>query len=151
MNTFEEVIRFAIKHEEHEEAFYRTMAERAENADLKEHLLEHARQEVDHKQRLMDILTSGSTPSGDGRLPDSDLKISDYALAVEPIDTENIGYQDALVLAAKQEREAERLYRDMAARVEDAKIKELFLFLAEQEGKHRNALEKEFDDLQEEN
>ncbi|MGN7613595.1 ferritin family protein [Magnetococcales bacterium HHB-1] len=145
MDTFEAIINFAIRHEENENQFYRNLAEKAESKDLKKHLLEHAAQELEHKKHLEKILKQHRLPNGQYRYPDPDLKIANYTLAVDP-PTETIGYQDALILAAKQEQEAERLYRDLAKTAQDKELKETFIFLAEQEAKHRHQLETEYDD-----
>ena len=145
MHSFEEVIHFAIKNEEKEEAFYRDMATRARTADQREILLDHARQEQDHKKRLELILANNALPDGSRRYPDPDMQLSDY-LVVEEQGTGLIGFQESLLLAAKREKQARRLYQELATQSADPELKKTLLFLAEQEDKHANALEQAYDD-----
>ncbi len=145
MHSFEEIIRYAIKHEEEEAAFYRDMANRSKSADQKAIMLDHAQQEEDHKRRLLIILENNCLPTSKRRHPDPDLKLSDYMVVAEQ-STGMIGYEDALLLASKREKTAQRLYQDLAAQAKEPELKEALAFLAEQEGKHAKALEQEFDD-----
>ncbi|MBF0295196.1 MAG: ferritin family protein [Magnetococcales bacterium] len=148
MHSFEEIIQFAIHHEEEEAAFYREMAERSKTPDQREIMLAHAREEEDHKRRLEAIMSMGRLPSGGRRrFPDPDLKIADYLVA-EDRPEGLIGYEESLLLAAKREKRAQRLYRDLANQVTEVELRTALLFLAEQEGKHANALEQEYDDTQ---
>lgn len=145
MHSFEEVIQYAIKHEEDEAAFYREMAARSKTADLKEIMLDHARQEEDHKRRLQVILENNCLPTGRRRYPDPDLKLADFLVA-EDRPTGQLGYEESLLLAAKREKKAQRLYQELASQAEEPELKAALAFLAEQEGKHANALEQEYDD-----
>jgi hypothetical protein len=73
-----------------------------------------------------------------------DLKISDYLVEVGA--TENISYQDALIVAMKRERAAFELYTDMAAQVPESHLKEVLQGLAKEEAKHKLFFESEYDD-----
>ncbi|MBF0127383.1 MAG: ferritin family protein [Magnetococcales bacterium] len=147
MHSFTEVIRFAIRHEEAEAQFYREMAERSRTPDQKEIMLDHARQEEDHKRRLLIILENDVLPMGERRFPDPDLKLSEYLMIGEH-PTGQIGYEEALLLAAKREKKAHKLYQTLATQAQDPVLKAALTFLAEQEAKHANALEQEYDDTQ---
>jgi rubrerythrin len=48
-------------------------------------------------------------------------------------------------LAIQNEHEAREMYEQMAEMVEDSALKNLFAFLVEQEKKHKQLLEEEFD------
>lgn len=145
MNTFEEIIEFAIRQEEAEEQFYLAMAARAENDDVRVVMEQQAAEEREHKGRLQTILAKGKVVVRDNPL-NPDMKIADYTSSTGIV-MEGLGYRDALILAAKREQAAERLYRDLAARAGDAAVQETLLFLAAQEAKHRHALERDYDDL----
>lgn len=145
MDHIEKILDFAIRQEEAEANFYQGMAKRAESADLRRMLLEHAEQERDHKNKLEAILASHRIPGGNRRFANPDLRIADYAVA-DSIGTGELNYQDALILAAKREQAAERLYRDLAQQAADAETAALFTFLAEQESKHRHQIEVDYDD-----
>ena len=73
-----------------------------------------------------------------------DLKISDYLVEVEASD--NITYQDALIIAMKRERAAYELYSDMAAKVPESHLKEVLEGLAIEEAKHKLFFEAEYDE-----
>ena len=152
MQSFEELIHFAIRHEEAEAAFYEQLADRSQGADQKKALMDHADEERDHKRRLEEILANQRMPSGasaDYTAP-ADMQFQDY---LKPRDEKEgaLDYEDALLHAAKREREAERFYRDLAAQVGNPGLRKSILFLAEQEGKHANQLERELDDSLKEN
>ncbi|MBF0460954.1 MAG: ferritin family protein [Magnetococcales bacterium] len=146
MHSFEEVMRHAIQHEDAEAAFYQEMAARSKSAEQRDIMLEHARQEGDHKRRLQEILANDRLPSpGVRRFPDPDLKLSDY-LVVDERPVVSLDYQEALLLAAKREKKAQKLYQDLAALAETPEVRAALVFLAEQEGKHAQALEQAYDD-----
>ncbi|MBF0369483.1 MAG: ferritin family protein [Magnetococcales bacterium] len=144
MNSFDEIIQYAMEHEEKEAAFYEEMAERSESKDQKEAMLVHANEEREHKKHLEKIQKNHHLPGGARRYPDPDLKISDYLVVEDHPGT--VSYEEALLLAAKREKAAQKLYLQMAAAADDAELKEVFNFLAEQEGKHGSRLEAEYDD-----
>ncbi len=145
MHSFDEVIEHAIQHEMEEARFYEELAERSESTDQKEAMLEHARQEREHKRHLEKILAQHRLPGGSRVFPDPDLHLSDY-MVVQDSGTGTLDYEAALLLAAKREKVAQRLYQDMANQSTDPELKKVFAFLAEEEGRHASKLEQEFDD-----
>ena len=75
----------------------------------------------------------------------ADMKISDYVVTEES--GPDMDYQDALILAMKQEKVAFRLYLDLAEQVDNEDQKALFLSLAQEEAKHKLRFEIEYDDF----
>ena len=75
-----------------------------------------------------------------------DLKIGDYLVEVDS-SRDDLSYQDALIIAMKEEKAAFKLYSDIAARVEDPAAKEVFLMLAQEEAKHKLRFEIEYDEM----
>ena len=73
-----------------------------------------------------------------------DLKISDYLVEVEA--DKNISYQDALIVAMKRERAAFKLYSDLAEKVSEDELRQVFLGLAKEEAKHKLFFESEYDE-----
>ena len=142
MNTVDEVLDYAIDQEQQAADFYANLAERAEKAGMKELLLEFAEEEIRHKERLLAV------KSGERELtPEQqvlDLKISDYLVEVDASD--DISYQDALIVAMKKERAAFELYSDMAEKVPESNLKEVFVGLAKEEAKHKLFFETEYDE-----
>ncbi|MBF0142415.1 MAG: ferritin family protein [Magnetococcales bacterium] len=145
MNSFEEVIQHAMDHEEKEAQFYRELAGRAESADVREAMMAHAREEEEHRRHLEKIMANHRLPSGKRRYPDPDLKISDYAV-VSTSASGPLSYEEALLMAAKKEKMAERLYRDLARKATDPELRKVFEFLADQESSHGKRLEQQYDD-----
>ncbi|MBI4525920.1 MAG: hypothetical protein HY695_19155 [Deltaproteobacteria bacterium] len=73
-----------------------------------------------------------------------DLKLSDYLVEVDASD--NLSYQDALIIAMKRERAAFKLYSDMAEKVTDANLKQVSVGLAKEEAKHKLFFKTEYED-----
>ncbi|MBF0147094.1 MAG: ferritin family protein [Magnetococcales bacterium] len=148
VKTFEDAIRFAIRHEEEEARFYEGMAGRSRSEDQKQAMLAHAAEEYDHKRRLESILANGRLPVSTRIVADADMKIAEM-LTVEDRGG-HIGYEDALILAAKREKQASRFYRLLADTTSAPELAEIFSFLAEQEAKHGKQIEQKYDDAQRE-
>jgi rubrerythrin len=58
----------------------------------------------------------------------------------------DLSLQDAMIVAMKREKAAYRLYSDLAQKVDDAELKDLFLGLAQEEAKHKLYFETQYDD-----
>jgi len=142
MNTVDEVLDYAIDQEQQAVDFYANLAARAEKAGMKKLLLEFAEEEKSHKERLLAV------KSGERELtPEQevlDLKISDYLVEVDASD--DISYQDALIVAMKKERAAFELYSDMAEKVPESNLRQVFVGLAKEEAKHKLFFESEYDE-----
>ena len=142
MNTVDEILDYAIDQEQQAADFYASFAARAEKAGMKKMLLEFAEEEKRHKERLL------AAKTGERKLtPEKevlDLKISDYLVDVDASD--NISYQDALIVAMKRERAALKFYTDMAEKVTDANVKQVFVGLAKEEAKHKLFFETEYEE-----
>ena len=142
MNTVDEILDYAIDQEQQAADFYAELAQSVETAGMKKILLDFSAEEKSHKERLLDV------KAGDHELtPEQevlDLKISDYLVEVDA--SENISYQDALIIAMKKERAAYNLYSDMAAKIPEGHLKEVLLGLAKVEAKHKLFFEAEYDE-----
>ena len=142
MNTVDEILDYAIDQEQKAADFYESFAVRAEKAGMKKMLIEFAEEEKRHKERLLAVKT------GERKLTPGkevlDLKVSDYLVEVDA--SANISYQDALIFAMKRERAAFQLYSDMAEKVLDTNLKQVFLGLAKEESKHKLYFESEYEE-----
>ena len=141
MNTYNEVIDFAIKREEDAIQGYGSMIEVAKTPGITELLEELQEEERKHKMLLQE-LTEGKVES---YLPTKviDLKISDY-LEEDTLDAE-MDFQQLLIFAAKKEQNAVKLYSKLAEEAESEELKKLFVFLVEQEKSHKLKLETEYE------
>jgi len=142
MNTVDEILDFAIEREQAAADFYVDLAERANAAWMKEMLLGFSKEEMRHKGKLKSVKKGEKLLSSKQQV--QDLKISDYLIDVEP--EGDISLQDAMIVAMKREKAAYRLYSDLAAKVEDPEVKDLFLGLAQEEAKHKLYFEVQYDD-----
>ena len=140
--SVDDVLDFAIEREQEAADFYADLAGRMERAYMKEVFEGFAREEMGHKARLNAIKEGKLLASAGKQIVD--LKIGDYLVATEP--TDDMEYQDALILAMKKEKAAYRLYNDLAANIDDAGLRETFLSLAQEEAKHKLRFEVEYDE-----
>ena len=142
MNTIDEVLDYAIDQEQQAADFYASLAERSEKAGMKKIFLDFAEEEIRHKERLIAVKTGERELTPEQEV--LDLKISDYLVEVD--ESPDISYQDALIVAMKRERAAFELYSDMAEKVPESKIKQLFIGLSKEEAKHKLFFESEYDE-----
>ena len=138
----EEVLDFAIQNEEAAAAFYRDLAGQMQSDSIRKVFEDFAREEDGHKAKLLGVKKSGSMVPAVGQI--LDLKIGDYLVDAEP--SANMDYQQALILAMKQEKAAFRLYTDLAAATNDGDLRALMLALAQEEAKHKLRFEIEYDE-----
>ena len=74
-----------------------------------------------------------------------DLKISDYLVEKEP--SNNMNYQDILIIAMKREENSTKLYKDLAEKVSDEQIKKVLIRLSQEEAAHKLRFEKLYDEV----
>lgn len=140
--SVEDILKFAIKKEQEAMDFYMNLAGKSRNPEIKEVFEEFAQEELRHKARLQKILTMGILS-----LPDDvvlDLKISDYTVNITP--KPDMTYEESLILAMNREKASYRLYINLARRVDDPGLRELFQMLATEESKHKLRFEIEYDE-----
>ena len=106
LKSYEEIIKFAISREEAAIETYGEMSEKAKTPGLRELLLELQGEEENHKKLLEDITHEQIASFKTEEV--IDLKISDYLTEEPP--SEEMTFQDLLILAAKKEQEAVELY-----------------------------------------
>lgn len=141
-NSIDEILDFAINSEQSAFDFYTKLAADSENVAMKEVFQEFAEEEKTHKKRLEKIKEEKIFKVENVKI--QDLKISEYTVDVEQSD--NMTYQETLILAMKREKNAFKLYSDLAAIAPDGKMQELFKSLANEEAKHKLRFEIEYDD-----
>ncbi|HZD40032.1 MAG TPA: ferritin family protein [Terriglobales bacterium] len=142
MKTVDEILDYAIDQEQQAADFYATLAARAEKAGMKKMLLEFAEEETRHKERLLAVKTGERKLTPEKEV--LDLKLSDYLVDIDA--TDNISFQDAFIIAMKRERAAFKLYSDMAGKVTDINLKQVFVGLAKEESKHKLFFETEYEE-----
>ncbi|MBT3208954.1 MAG: ferritin family protein [Bacteroidetes bacterium] len=141
--TIEEILDFAITAEQSAVDFYTKLAKTARNEEIKESFLQFAKEEISHKTRLTKIKTERAYEFEPEKI--SDLKIADYQIPVKPSD--DMSYQDVLVLAMKREKAAYKLYTHLSQIAPNNELKKTFQALAQEEAKHKLRFEIEYDDM----
>ncbi|MFH1501546.1 MAG: ferritin family protein [Candidatus Eisenbacteria bacterium] len=139
---FDEVVAFAIEKEQEAVDAYTTASSIVKRAHVRAMLLEFAAQEERHKRKLQGIDLETLDGAHIVKIPD--LRISDYSDSVEI--TADMDYQDVLTVAMKREEGAHNLYTILASNTTESALKRVFEMLAQEEAKHKLALEKEYDE-----
>lgn len=146
MREFEninDILDFAIAREQGAVDFYNRLSKSTINAEMRDIFIQYAKEEMGHKAFLMKIKKEGSFDISAEKI--ADIKISDYALVQEK-DSDKLTYPEALILAARREKAAYDLYLKLSANISDANYSKLFASLANEELKHKNKFETEYDD-----
>jgi len=139
--SVDEVLDFAMAKEEEAVLFYQDLADRADKPWMAGMFKDFAQEEKGHKAKLAAVKEGrGLTPSAAKVL---DLKIADYTVDVQA--GEDLGFQEALVVAMKREKAAFRLYLDLAESTNDKNLRSTFQALAQEEAKHKLRIEIEYD------
>jgi len=140
--TTQRILEYAISQEQRAANLYTELAAKAKNNATRNVFLEYAEEEMGHRKKLEDVLEGERTLRSGTDV--SDMKIADYTVSVtlgkEP------SYADILLFAMQQEKQAFRLYTDLAQRVAQPDFKNLFMALAQEEASHKLRFEIEYDE-----
>jgi len=141
-HSVNDVVDFAIAKEEKAVEFYRQCADRARNPGIKEFFREMAAEEQRHRDMLknLDVLNLDEIKLAQVE----NLKISDYL--VDVTFTDDITYQEALIIAMKKEEKALAFYSGWKNKCMSEKASKLFQILENEEEKHKRKLEKLYDE-----
>ena len=145
MSNFESVdavLDFAIAGEEESAEYYHKLAKMMDRPWMADIFLEFAKEEMKHKGKLMAVKQGKTLVPSQKKV--QDLKIADYT--VEVVETPDMTYQEALVVAMKREKASFKLYNHLADSTEDKDLEQTFLALAQEEAKHKLRIELEYDD-----
>ena len=141
--TIDDILDFAIKDEIRASNLYAGLAKRSRSKEMQKVFEQFSKEELGHKKKLESIKKGGKIASSNTKV--QDLKIGDYLVEVNT-SRDDLSYQEALIIAMKEEKAAFRLYSDLAARISDPTAKETFLMLAQEEARHKLRFEIEYDD-----
>jgi rubrerythrin len=141
--TIDDILDFAIKDEIRASNLYADLAKKSRNKEIQKVFEQFSAEELGHKKKL-EAIKSGSKIIVKPKQV-QDLKIGDY---IVPVDSsrDDLSYQEALIVAMKEEKAAFKLYTDLAAKTDDPVAKETFLMLAQEEARHKLRFEIEYDD-----
>nr|WP_297498010.1 ferritin family protein [Thermococcus sp.] len=143
--SYKEALAYWIKSEKEEAEFYGKLAERARNLDLSESLVETFERLSKDSERHAKELTRLFRESYP-KEPESDIPPIEVLSVLEEFErADQVG--EVLRTAMESELIAMSAYRTLAEKVEDPKLKELYLKLAEVERTHYEALKREYERL----
>jgi rubrerythrin len=138
----EDILDFAIGEEQSAADFYVNLAKQVNNPSVRKMFLEFSEEELQHKNKL-ENLKMGSVE----HLPqDKVINLGLEEILVDVAPTDNMDYQDALILAMKKEKAAFMMYTRLAGAASDPAVREILKGLAGQEANHRLRFEIEYDE-----
>ena len=141
-DSVDAILDYAIEKEEDARQFYLDLASKMDREYMKKIFEQFAKEEKGHKAKLQAVKEGKLMMKAEGKV--MDLKIGDHLEEVD-LDTK-LDYQQALILAMKAEKNAYRLYNDLAVATDDENLKAMFLTLAQEEAKHKLRFEVEYDE-----
>ncbi len=143
LKDLKETISFALDKEHEAVDFYTKCSNVTVRSGMKDAFLEMAEEEKKHVRMLENFKPEQVEKIKIKDIPD--LKISDYLVDME-FDSE-MSYQDLLILAMKREEASIKLYTEFTEENSDPALIKLFQILAQEELRHKNRLQKEYDEV----
>jgi len=142
--TIDDIIAYAVAKEREAAEFYETLSKHEEFSVAKKTFAEFAIEERKHEALFADLGKNTAKLDEYEFKWIPDIKRSNYMteMTYEP----GMAYVDILRLAMKREEQALRFYNDIAGKVEDAQFLKVCKMLAQEEARHKNILEKIYDD-----
>jgi rubrerythrin len=143
----QEILQRAIKVEEASYALYTSASKRVKDPAAKAGLADLAEQEKQHKAKLEGLLAGNLDWAVrlSKREEVRDLQIGEF-LEARPL-AEGSDLQDVLIVAMKREEATGAFYQQMAALVDPGPVKDLFAFLAKEEVKHKEYVERIYEEV----
>ncbi len=144
MQGIEEFINMAIEREERAYNYYRDAKDRMEDDGTKILLDELAKEELRHKSMLKKALEEGVVEHIGEDVSPTDLKLAETLVAPELSDRSTP--QDLLIVAMKMEGAAVEFYQSLEPYFKGSGFEELIERLVREEMKHKERLEKDYDE-----
>ena len=139
--SVDDILDYAIDKEIEAYNFYISLAEKNNISSIKKLFTSFAAEEEGHRKKLEAAKSGKMLTLSKNEI--TNLKVTDYLVNVA--ETDNMSYQDVLILAAKKEKAAFMLYTDLAETAGDDEMKTFFEILAQEEARHKLRFEIEYD------
>lgn len=143
-NSVNDIVDYAIEKEIEAAEFYEKAAETIELVGARGVLKEYAAEERKHEQILRDLKANKARIEAYQFEKIQDIRRSDFL--VEMTYRPDMNYEDLMRLAMKREEKANQLYLTLAKATDSEEHARFFTMLAQEELKHKNSLEKLYDD-----
>ena len=137
--NMDEIMQMCIDQEQEAIDLYTLARDQSKDASSKQKFQELVNMETQHKVNLQNFEIEGYMD-----LPPTDLKVTDYLS--EPILNKQMSTQEILIIAAKREAKAAKMYQDIADYFkDDKKLNTFFQIMSDEEIRHKHMLEKEYE------
>ena len=140
--TIDAMFDYAIKEEGKAAEIYTYLAGMMKNPEMARIFREFAVEERGHKAKLQGLKGHWKEVEPMGKV--IDMGIADYVVDAEI--SKAMDYQNALIVAMKQEKAAFKMYSDLAAATTDPETKKVLLLMAQEEAKHKLRFEVEYEE-----
>jgi rubrerythrin len=140
--TYSEVVEYAIEREVEAQAVYLAAAKEMKDKAMRDALLEMAEQEHSHELKLRNLDVARFLDAAQKPVPSLDIA----AYTVPGEFHQGMTYPELLTFAMQREKAAYRLYTDLAKVAPDQPTRVMFKALAQEEARHKLALEIEYDE-----
>lgn len=138
----ERLIDFAIAEEKRSAELYAGLAEKIKDKGARTMLQDMAAMENGHARKLADFKSGHEMGINAGKV--ANLKLAEY-MVEKPL-SEDSGIQEVILFAIQAELKAWQTYSSMSQFYEEPHKRDFLAALAAEELKHKNALEKAYDD-----
>jgi rubrerythrin len=142
--SLNDVLTFAIRREHDARELYLMFRDMVKDPGAKALLEDLANQELGHKNLLENALKGGNIARIGGKKEIKDLHLGDY-MVTEEVGPES-SPQDVMLFAIKKEQEAYNIYHMLLGNYEGTEVEELFSKLAQEELRHKETLEREYEE-----
>ncbi|MBU2512274.1 ferritin family protein [bacterium] len=142
--SIDDIVQYAIDKEIEAAEFYEEASGNIKLVGAKKVLQEYAAEERKHEQILKDLKENKTKISQYKFEKIQDVKRSDFL--VERVYRPDMDYVELMRLAMKKEEKASLLYTTLSQSTDNTEHAKFFTMLAQEEMKHKNSLEKLYDD-----
>ncbi len=145
--NIESILKKAAAKEEGTYLLYKNAADKMTDLHIKSVLNKFAEEELKHKQMIESFNVEMLEKLKAGTVETSRQGITEFLTDTDEGISEHPDFKDVLIYAAKREKSAYEFYSKMSEQVEDSDLKKLFVWLAQEETKHKEDIEALFWDV----
>ncbi len=139
--NIESILKKAAAKENGTFLLYKNMADKMTDLQTKSVLNNFAEEELKHKEMIENFNAKMLEKLKLETVKTSRQGITEFLTDTDEGLGEHPDFKDVLVYAAKREKKAYEFYCNMSEHVEDADLKKLFVWLAQEETKHKEDIE----------
>ena len=145
--NIESILKKAAAKEEGTYLLYKNAADKMTDLQTKSILNTFAEEELKHKQMIENVNEEMLENLKVETVESSRQGITEFLADTDEGLGEHPDFKDVLVYAAKREKKAYEFYSNMSEQIEDSDLKKLFVWLAQEETKHKEDIEALFWDV----